>query len=253
MRRMVLFLLLLLLVGCSSGIYKVPPKEYRQQVKTLGVLPIVVDSRSAILHPEGPQVFELLRRSVAGQAGTMIDGLRSRKGYFDVRLVPEPARVIAEKLLIKAEVDKLGLPHGYQLDPQYLAELCRDSFVDGLLLLNLQAVVHQEKRWSRNTFETLVADYNDIMASASVVAPDGQVLWESSGAAATTILQLQYPDFDEAYFNKSAAVKLKFIGLDGLERTLLPATGKAQDAPQSAQIATWLKQVTAALSPTIFH
>ena len=48
MRRMVLFLVLLT-AGCSGGIYKVPASEYRQQVKTLGVLPLMVDSRSVIL------------------------------------------------------------------------------------------------------------------------------------------------------------------------------------------------------------
>ncbi|MBL4682357.1 MAG: hypothetical protein JKY88_16765 [Pseudomonadales bacterium] len=251
--RIVIMILFMLLAGCSSGIYHVPTKEYQQQVKTLGVLPLMVDRRSVIVHPDATQILDLLDRSAAGRSAAVVDELRKKKGYFDVRLVREPARVLAEKLLIKADVDELGLPRGYRLNPQFLAELCKDSFVDGLLLLNLQAVVHNDKRWSRNTFETLITDYNDIMATASVVAADGRVLWEMNGADATTILPLQYPDFDEAYFNKETAVGLKFIGIAGLEKTLLPAAEKEQEKPQSAQITAWLKKVTAALSPTLFR
>lgn len=251
--RITILILFLLLTGCSNGIYNVPTKEYQQQVKTLGVLPLVVDARSVINHPDGPEIFSLLRRAATGQSEAVVDALRKKKGYFDVRLINQPARVLAENLLLKADIDELGQPRGYQLNLQFLAELCKDSVVDGVLLLNLQAAVHNEKRWSRNTFETLITDYNDIMATASVVLADGRVLWEMSGADAVTILALQYPDFDEAHFNKSDAVKLKFIGIAGLEKTLLPAVEEGQESPQSPQITGWLKKVTAALSPTLFR
>jgi len=251
--RRVIFPLFLLIAGCSAGIFNVPSKEYQQQVKTLGVLPLIVDSRSVILHPEATEIFTLLRRGSIGQSEGVVESLRQKKGYFDVRLIAEPARLLAEKLLLKAEVDELGSPRGHQLNPEFLAELCKDSFVDGLLLLTLQSAVHNDKRWSRNTFETLVTDYNDILATASVVSADGRVLWEMNGSDAATILQLQYPDFDEAYYNKSAAVKLKFIGLNGLERTLFPVPEKLQEESQSPQIIAWLNKVTAAISPTLFR
>ena len=251
--RIVILALCLLMTACSSGIYNLPPKEYQQQVKTLGVLPLLVDGRSVILHSDAAEILDLLRRGAAGRSAAVVEDLRKKKGYFDVRLVQEPPRMLAERLLVKARFDELGLPRGYRLDPQLLAELCRDSFVDGLLLLNLQAVVHKDKRWSRNTFETLTTDYNDIMATASVVAADGRVLWEMNGEDAAIILSLQYPDFDEAYFNHDPAVKLKFIGLAGLEKTLLPAAEKEQEKPQSQQVSTWLNRVAAALSPTLFH
>ncbi len=251
--RITILILFLLLAGCGPGIYNVPTKEYKQQVKTLGVLPLVVDTRSAIKHPDATEIFSLLRRAATGQSEGVVDALRKKKGYFDVRLINEPARVLAEKLLLKADVDELGQPRGYQLNLQFLAELCKDSVVDGVLLLNLQAVVHNEKRWSRNTFETLITDYNDIMATASVVSADGRVLWEMNGVDAVTILALQYPDFDEAHFNKSDAVKLKFIGFPGLKKTLLSVNEEGQEQSQSPQITDWLNKVTAALSPTLLR
>ncbi len=252
MRRVILTLFLLL-AGCSGGTYNVPTKDYQQQVKTLGVLPLIVDSRSVIVHPDATEIFNLLKRSAAGRSAAVVDDLRQKKGYFDVRLITEPAQILAEKLLLRADMNKLGQPRGYRLNQPFLAELCKDSFVDGVLLLTLQAVVHNDKRWSRYTFETLITDYNDILATASVVAADGQVLWEMNGAEAENILSLQYPDFDEAFYNKADAVNLKFIGLSGLERTLLPAAEKEQEKPLSPQITAWLKKVTSALSPTLFR
>ena len=251
--RILSLVLFLLLAGCSSGTYKVPTKEYQQQVKTLGVLPLIVDSRSAIVHPDADAIVSLLRRGAAGQSEIVVDELRRKKGYFDVRLVPEPARILSEKLLLKAGADELGLPRGYQLNQQFLAELCKDSFVDGLLLLNLQGVVHTDKRWSRNTFEHLTTDFNDIMATATVVTADGRLLWELSGADATNVLALQYPDFDEAHFNREELVRLKFITLAGLEKTLLSPAEKEQGISGSPQIAAWLQKVIAALSPTLFR
>jgi len=252
MRKLTL-ILFLLMAGCSQGIYNVPTSEYQKQLKTLGVLPVIVDSRSVIEHPDAAEIFELLRRSVEGRSEEIVESLRSKKGYFDVRQIQVPARVLADNLLIKSGVDELGQPRGYHLNQRLLAELCKDAFVDGVLLLTLQGAIHNDKRWSRKTLETLTTDYNDIMATASVVTADGQVLWEMNGAAATVILSLQYPDFDEAFFNKESAVKLKRIGLPGLEKTLLTVGANGDEKPQSQQITDWFKTVTKALSPNLFR
>jgi hypothetical protein len=246
-------ILALLIAGCTGGVYNIPPKEYQQQVKTLGVLPLLIDGRSTIIHPQGDAIFALLGRAAEGQSDTVVEKMRNRKGYFDVRLIREPSRLLVDELLVKADIDELGQPRGYLLNQQRLAKLCKDAVVDGLLVMTLQSAVHREKRWSRNTFETLTTDYNDIMATASVVAADGRVLWEMTGTDAVTILRLQYPDFDEAYYNKTDAVKLKFISLAGLEKTLLPPAEKEGEKPQSPQIKTWLDKVVAALSPSLFR
>lgn len=251
MRRLTL-MLFLLLTACSSGVFKVPTSEYQQQVKTLGVLPVLVDAGSPINHPQADEVLALLRRAAEGRSTGIVDAMRRKKGYFDVRLINEPARLVAEKLLFQPQRDELGQPLSYQLNQAYLAELCGDAVVDGLLVLTLQGAVHNDKRWSRNTFENLTTDFNDIMATASVVAADGRVLWEMAGDEAAQILALQYADFDEAYYNKTEAVQVKYISLAGLQKTLLPTAeeGQAQSAPQLDE---WLQRVSAALSPSLFR
>lgn len=250
--RILIVFLILFVAGCGAGVYKIPQKDYQQQVKTLGVLPVMVDAGSPIRHPAREEIIALLRQASAGQSEQLVEDLRKKKGYFDIRLVQQPARLVAEKLLIKGKVNELGQPAGYELEPSYLAELCRDAVVDGLLLITLRGAQHNEKRWSRNTFESLTTEYSDIMASASVISADGQVLWEMTGADATTILALEYADFDEAYFNKTDAVKLKFIGLEGLKKELLQgAEGEAPKKP--LRLEEWLKKVASALSPSLFR
>jgi len=251
--RKLFFALILLLAGCSGGVYKVPTQEYRQKVKTLGVLPVLVDARSTINHPQAGEIVRLMRRAAEGQSDKLILELRKKKGYFDVRKVNEPARLVADRLLLQAQHDELGQPLGHQLNQTYLAEICRDAFVDGVLIMTLQGAVHNDKRWSRNTFENLVTDYNDILATASVVAADGRVLWEMSGEESERILTLQYADFDEAFYNKIDKVKVKFIGLDGLTKTAFPPAPAEGQAEPAGLLDDWLKEVGAALSPSLFR
>jgi len=251
--QVLVLMLCVVLSGCTGGVFHVPKEQYRQQMKTLGVLPVLVDGHSVINHPDASEIFEVVRRAAAGQGEAVVDDLRKQKGYFDVRLVTEPPQLLADKLLLKSRFDELGYPSGYQLNLAYLAELCKDAAVDGILMFNLQGAVHNDKRWSRKTLETLVTDYNDVIGTATVVAADGRVLWEMVGQEAETILALQYPDFDEAYYNKSSAVKLKLIGLEGLRKTLITEGGKDQGKPPSEPIRAWLKKVALALSPTLFH
>jgi hypothetical protein len=166
-----------------------------------------------------------------------------------VRLVQEPPLLLAEKLLRRGLVDAQGLPLGFELDPQYLSELCRRAVVDGLLIMVLQGVQHEEKRWSRNTFEYLTTSYNDIMATASVVTADGQRVWALNGASAT-LQPLQYPDFDEAYYNRTEKVRLKFISYDGLEKSLIPPRAQENKKTPPETLPAWLEQVSRALTPS---
>ena len=251
--RKAVFALILLLAGCAGGVYKVPTEEYRQQVKTLGVLPVLVDARSTINHPQAGEIVDLLWRAAEGQSERLVLEMRKKKGYFDVRRVNEPARLVADRLLLRPQHNELGQPLGYQLDQTYLAELCRDAVVDGVLILALQGAVHNDKRWSRNTFENLVTDYNDILATASVVAADGRVLWEMSGESAERVLTLQYADFDEAFYNKTDSVRVRFIGLDGLSKTLFPPTSAEGQQQPAVAVAGWLDKVGSALSPSLFR
>lgn len=219
MRRSVLLLCLLLLAGCA-GWYKIPRAEYRQRVRTLGVLPLLVDEGSVIAHPVRQGVLRLLRRHSAAKEDRLIEELKGQRGYFDVRPVAGDPRELFRRLVADSALHGKGaaLSRSYRYDAAAAAALAERSVVDVLLVVVLHGESRLQKRWDRRRFNYLEASYNDVLATAAVVAPSGEVLWEYGGDEA--FLPLQYPDFDEAHYNKTDAVRVRDISLAGLERSL---------------------------------
>jgi hypothetical protein len=223
MRHSLLLLLLLPLIGCTAGSYKMSKDNYRQQVKTLGVVPLLVDDQSTILHPNREAVLDLLTRQNAGKAPWLVEELRDRKGYFDVREISGDPRALFAQLVAGSTIGGEGEKRhrSYSFQPAAVNELCRRNAVDGILVVVMNGLVRPEKRWDRDkaSLNFLQTDYNVILASAAVVLPSGVVAWDRAGDA-KPFLDLQYPDFDEAYFNATDSVRLRFISVEGLDRTL---------------------------------
>jgi hypothetical protein len=224
MRSLLAIGLILLLSACSGGYYKISPKEYQQQVKTLGVLPLLLDDQSTILHPEREQVLEALARHNAGKADWLIETLRNEKSYFDVRAVPGEPRAFFRQLVSASGIhgEGAGRFRRYAFNGDAVAEECRKSGVDALLVVILNGLDRSEKHWDRDrtNLSFLQTDYNVVIASAAVVMATGEVVWEYPGEPGAAFLNLQYPDFDEAFFNGTDQVRLHFVTLEGLDRTL---------------------------------
>lgn len=219
-------MLLLTITGCGGGSFAVPKTEYRDRVKTLGVLPLMLDETSEIKHPDRDAIIKMLRHYNTLTQKALIDELIESKYYFDVRPVAGDPRQLFQQLVSSHSLAGKGdsLHRSYVLDPAVIASLTEKTATDALLVIILNGMERQEKRWDRTSLTFLRADYNVIVASAVVVAPDGQVLWEYHGKSGESFLPLQYPDFDEAYYNKTDEVKIRFISTPGLERTLAERT-----------------------------
>ncbi|HKK00647.1 MAG TPA: hypothetical protein VJ955_00635, partial [Desulfuromonadales bacterium] len=204
---------LLLLAGCASGLYQVPKEQYRQQVQVLGVLPLMVDAGSTLNTPDRQQVIDLLRRRNAGSAARLVGLLKKSKGYFDVRAVPGAPEGLFSLLVRDRSLqgDAASRHWHYTFNPTATARLTKDHAVDALLVVILNGVERSERRWDRLHLNYLDAKFNDIQATAYVVLPDGRIAWEDPAVADSAFLQLQYPDFDEAYYNKTEQVRIKSI------------------------------------------
>jgi len=223
MRRWLLIAMVLgWMTGCGGGSFTVPKTEYRERVQTLGVLPLMVDEVAPIKHPDRDAVIRLLQTYNDTTRDLLVDILKESKNYFDVRAIPGDARDIFGRLVVGQNPQGRGdeLHRGYVFNAAEIATLAEKNVVDALLVVVFNGVERPEKRWDRTKLTFLKADYNVILASAMVITPDGQVLWEYHGKPGESFLPLQYPDFDEAYYNKTEEVKIRFISLPGLERTL---------------------------------
>ncbi|WP_305043491.1 hypothetical protein [Geoalkalibacter sp.] len=216
-----LLILALLLGGCQKGTYKIPREEFTQQVRTLGVMPILIDEGSTVVHPQRAEVLSLLRRHSAGREDRLIQILRDTGPFFDVRLINQDPRQIFPRLVSPSTSSaEDALP--YVFSPAAARQLAEDVVVDALLVVILHGRELVEKRWDRDRtrLNYLEAPYNNILALAVVIDRDGQVLWRLGSGPGDLFLALQYADFDEAFYNKADAVRLKFLTLEGVERTL---------------------------------
>ncbi|PLX81498.1 MAG: hypothetical protein C0616_04145 [Desulfuromonas sp.] len=229
MRRIgILCLLLLLLTGCQKGIFYVEPEVYETQVRTLGIVPILVDPAVPIGHDEGERVVQALLAAGKGVAPLLAEKLRSEKEYFDVRAIEAEPRQLAARLLLPGTSQ--GGTRGYQLDAAVVRQLAEENVVDGLLLIVLRGEKRAEKRFDRNSFLFLEAVYQRIEAEAIVVLPDGRLVWEFPAEESYKLLDLEYPDFDEAHFNRTDEVRIHQITLAGIERALAPRQGEGTAA-----------------------
>jgi len=165
-------LLALFCAGCGGGYYKVSPQEYEGRVKTLGVLPLLVDASSTIGYPQRDELVTLLRRQSAEREDRLIEMLRRSHKYFDVRPVKGEPTELATRLLRGSTLATRGKFNyrQYRLDPTVLDELMRRNVVDALLVVVLNGVEQTARRWDRIPNEYLEASYNNMRATAMVVA-----------------------------------------------------------------------------------
>ena len=226
MKRKICFIILFVLaaasIGCTNKNFLVSNKDYQSAVKTLGVIPLLVDSGSDIIHPEREAVIHLVKTNNEGKTSYLIEKLKDHKGYFDVRPVTGDVDDLFANLVRGRELVTRpdSFYRSYQVNTGYAGELCRKNLVDVILIIVLNGVMTPQKYWDRTRLSYLQTDYNLLVESALVVAADGRLLWEYSGDPASPFLALQYPDFDEAHYNKTNKVRLKFITLDGIEKAL---------------------------------
>jgi hypothetical protein len=252
MRRFVFLLIPFFLTACSSGFYKIPKDEYRAKVQTLGVVPLLVDENSTISHPEKMEVVNLLRRDNAGKAKRLIELLREQKGYFDVREVNGNPEQMFNDLVTSSTLRGKGADmfRHYQFNPAAVSELARQNVADALLVVIMYGIVRPEKKWDRTHLSYLDENYDSIEATAAVVLPTGEIAWEYSGE----FLPLQYPDFDEAYYNKTDAVKVKFISIGGLGRALTePEKGLFGHPKFSLAYGDLFERIASALKPSLLN
>ncbi len=231
MRRIAIIMLAaVFIVGCGGKSFNISKEEYAQKVKTLGVLPLLVDGGSEITHPEKNRLLSLIKENNRGKTGYLIAQLKQQKHYFDVRHVPGEPDALFSGLVRSTEfqASKNGLERRYAFNAGFLTGLSEKNLVDAYLVVILHGIMLPQKRWDRTHLNYLESEYNVIIENAYVVLPSGQIVWEKKGAAGEAFLTLQYPDFDEAHYNKTNKVKVKFVDLEGLERTLKAPSGLIQ-------------------------
>jgi hypothetical protein len=256
MRRIALLsLAVVMILGCGGPSFKIPQNEYSQKVRTLGVLPLLVDGTSVIMHPEKGQLVSLIAENNEGKIAYLIDQLKKQKNYFDVRQVPGHPDALFNGLVQGSRLEKTaqGLVRHYDFNKAFLTALSEKNLVDGYLVVILHGMMLPQKRWDRTHLNYLESEYNVVIENAYVILPSGEVVWEHRGSGGDPFLSLQFPDFDEAHYNKTNKVKIKFVSIDGMAKILgEPAGLLEKDVKYSAPYRNLFGRITQNLRLSLF-
>jgi len=245
-------LLLVSLNGCGWGSFQVPKREYQAKVQVLGVLPLLIDRSAPLDYPQKEALFDLLSKTNRDRHQVLVKELKKKKGYFDVRPLSGDPNLLSLSLLAgRKPADENGRPQGYRYNAADVAELCRRNVVDALLIVVFSGAQVQDSRRSRTMLESLDTTYNDVLVTAAVIGRDNQVLWELNGEDSYQALQLQYADFDEAYYNKTDQVRVKNISLAGVERALSESSDKDSQRPLPTIYRRLFDRISSSISPSL--
>jgi len=222
MKKILALFVCTLLFGCTN-LFGPQAVEAPKRVRTLGVLPVLVDTET-INHSNPDGLVALLEESSGDVAEWLIADLRKTGGYFDVRKVEgDPAQLFSQVVAHRAAVAGGDTSRFiYTYNPDGVTELISNNLVDAVLVVIINGVKRTEKRWDQNstTLQYLTAEYRSLLYSAAVVAPGAESLWTRTVPSDDFFLRLDYPDFTEAYWIKTDKVRIKEITLPGLQRTL---------------------------------
>ena len=227
MKRLLLLPLLALMFGCAQNHFNVPTDLFAAKVKALGVAPIIVDANSDIRHPEKDQLVALIadmNRKYESQLARKIKEI----GNFNtvVLLDGDPQRIFGDLFFRSENRDDATIRYNkYFWKTDELRDYLKKNSLDAVMLLVVSGITRNEKVYSNTLLSSRTSDYNHLILTAQILDGNGAILWEypnfrSRLLSYSSLINLQYPDFNEAEANLSGKADLKFKTIDGIRRTL---------------------------------
>jgi hypothetical protein len=220
-----LIALLLMTVGCAHNYYNIPQETYEKKVRVIGVAPIFVDGDSDIRHPEKEPLLALIRNQNRKNEQELVGLLRDTGVYLAVRMPNAQADDLFSALFFRRErrVDAGVTYNKYFFKQQELKDFIQKNQLDALMLVVVSGLTKPEKIYASNLMSFLETDYNSLVMTAQILDVDGNILWEYPNfqkrmLSLPPLINLQYPDFDEAAANLTEKVDVKFKTIPGIIR-----------------------------------
>jgi hypothetical protein len=230
MQRLVLLmglLLLPLLGGCAHNYYNLPQDAVAEKVKVLGVVPIIVDTDSDIRHPQREELITLLTNVNRSFERDLLRLVKNTNSFYTVTLLDaDPKAVFTSTLFRRERRDDAAIQYNkYFWKEDALADFMRKNSLDAVMFVVVSGITRPDKISSANLLDSLTTDYNFLVMTAQIVDAKATILWEypnfrQRNLSYSPLMNLQYPDFDEAKANMNPRVQVKFKTLEGIRRSL---------------------------------
>ncbi len=226
MKRLLLLISwLLLLNGCAHNYYNLPQDTVAEKIKVLGVAPIIVDAESDIRHPQREELVTLLVNLNRSFERDLLRLVKNTNSFYTVTLLDADPKAVFSSLVSRRERrDDAAIQYNkYFWKEEPLADFMRKNSLDAVMFVVVSGITRPDKITSSNLLDSLATDYNFLIMTAQIVDAKGTILWEypnfrQRSLSYRELMNLQYPDFDEAKANMSPRVQVKFKTLEGIRR-----------------------------------
>jgi|GEM_PF-598613 len=213
--------------GCSQNHFNVPPANFVDRVKVLGVVPIMLDADSDIKHPDKEQLLSLLSEKNRAFESQFVRKLKATGNFYAVALMGSDPDDLFKKMLFRREQrdDATIRYNKYFWKNDELKDYLLKNNLDAVMIIVISGLTQEAKIASSNFLNSLTSNYNFLTMSAQILDANGTVLWEYPNfrqhiLSYYPMINLQYPDFSESDANKSTITNVKFKTIDGIRRTL---------------------------------
>lgn len=227
MKKIMLLILVLLSFGCAQNRFNVPVEDFSERVKSLGVLPIVVDTGSDIRHPQKDQLIQVIDELNRKYEQQFVRKLKGTGNFNTVAMMDGDPKQLFESLMFRRERrnDATIEYNKYFWKNEELRNYLTKNKLDAVMVLVISGLTKNDKVTSSTLLSSLTSDYNFLVVSAQIIDATGTTLWEypnfrSRLLSYEPLINLQYPDFSEADANLINKANVKFKTLDGIRKRL---------------------------------
>jgi hypothetical protein len=227
MKRLLLVFTLLATVisGCSQNHFNVPTENFADKVRVLGIAPIIVDADSDIKHPQKAQLISLLTEMNRKYEQQFARKLKDTGNFYTVALLDGDPQNIFAKLTSRREKrdDATIMYNKYFWKNDDLRDYILKNNLDAVMLIIVSGLTKSDKVMSIGQLKSLTTDFNYLVMTAQILDANGTILWEYPNFRQTPlsydpIINLEYPDFNEAEANLTTSTNVKFKTIEGIRR-----------------------------------
>jgi len=229
MKRLLLLcvLLAILVTGCSQNHFNVPTENFADRVRVLGIAPIIVDADSDIKYPQKDQLITLVTETNRKYEQQLVRKLKATGNFYSTTLLDGDPQIIFGKLLSRREKrnDATILYNKYFWKNDELRDYIQKNNLDAVMLLVISGLTKSDSVTSFGQFKSLTSDYNYLIVTAQILDVNGTILWEYPNfhqyiLSFDPLINLEYPDFNEAEANLTTSTTVKFKTIEGIRRSL---------------------------------
>lgn len=215
------------LSGCAQNYYNVPTENFAEKVRVIGVAPIMTDTGSDIRHPQKDELVGLVAELNRKYENQFVRKLKATGNFYTVALLDGEPQSIFSKLFFRRERrdDASVVYNKYFWKSDDLRDYIQKNNLDAALFIVVSGLTKSDKVTSLGQLKSLTTDYNHLIMTAQVLDASGTVLWEYPNfrqrfLSYDPLINLEYPDFNEAEANLTTSASVKFKTIEGIRRAL---------------------------------